>query len=220
MITYFITRIVVYKMWTYRKKVRNKKIVISGLIVFAIAIFCDRILFPKVFHNVVHSRYFSLQGDDKQLDSLFLTRNRNCALKAISYWKSRERPTNFESRNLNNIEDSEGKGIYMNAETRTVAYSHFTKTQKHNFELLIMVISVRRSNEKYLLHVAKRLNQQVEQYNNDYKGNKGRHVKLAICNSHADVEEHKNATYLSQFIDVISINRESRSHKCCTKENW
>ena len=106
MITYLMTRIVVCKMWTFRKKFMNKNILLPGLILFVIAIFCDRILFPKLFPNVVHSRYFSLQGHDKQLDSLFLARNRNCALKAISYWKSRERPTNFESHNLNIVDKS------------------------------------------------------------------------------------------------------------------
>ena len=95
--------------------------------------------------------------------------------------------------------------------------------KQDTLDLLIMVISVRRRHGSYLKHITKLLHQQIDKINR--QRNKGKKiassvVDLIVCNSDAELEKHEEANHLSSFLDVISINRTKRSHKCCTKETW
>ena len=95
--------------------------------------------------------------------------------------------------------------------------------KQDTLDLLIMVISVRRRHGSYLKHITKLLHQQTDQINHQRNRNKkieSNVVDLIVCNPDAELELHKEATHLASFLDVISINRTKRSHKCCTKENW
>ena len=163
-------------------------------------IFCDWYVFPFLFSNVVHSRYFSCKDKNNptcnELNELFVTRKINCDKKANKYWINQ--PKMLDNR-----------------------ISNYPEYNKHpNLDLLVMIISVRRRQESYLQHITKVLHQQTNRINNRNKDNKKGVVDLLICNADAELDKHQEAIYLSQFVAVISINRTRRSHKCCTKENW
>ena len=84
-----------------------------------------------------------------------------------------------------------------------------------------MIVSVRRRQGSYLPHITRLLHQQIAMINSrKNKKNGKRDVGVIICNSDAEPTQNKEAVYLSNFIDVISINRTKRSHRCCGKETW
>ena len=77
-----------------------------------------------------------------------------------------------------------------------------------------MIVSVRRRKGSYLPHITRLLHQQIAMINSrKNKKNGKRDVDVIICNSDAEPTQNKEAVYLSNFIDVISINRTKRSHK-------
>ena len=176
-------------------------------------LFCDWYLFPFLFSNVVHSRYFSLQCNNpndstcNELNELFATRKKSCDKKAKEYWMSQPRKLIAKSDKIDEY--------FSNSMLEFLAYN-----KQPNLEVLVMIISVRRRHESYLKHITKILHQQTNRIAKRNKGNEKDSVDLVICNADAELDDHQEAIYLSQFVDVISINRTERSHKCCTKENW
>ena len=92
--------------------------------------------------------------------------------------------------------------------------------KQDTLDLLVMIISVRRRHGSYLQHITRLLNQQIQKLNNNDRNEQKTKVNLIICNSDAELDEHKEATHLSNFVDVMPINRTKRSHKCCPPENW
>ena len=194
-----------------------KLISLTGLIV----IICDLYIFPFLFSNIVHSRYFSLRCTSKnesscqELDNLFSKRHRNCVKKANRYWKEQAPKSITASPSAKNTE--------INPYWSYEMAEFLGHNKKDTLDLLIMVISVRRRHGSYLKHITKLLHQQLNQINRQRDNSKkieSSVVDLIVCNSEAELELHKEATHLSSFLDVISINRTKRSHKCCTKENW
>ena len=194
-------------MWRPGKIARFTFAIIFTLIV------CDWYLFPNLFSNVVHSRYFSLRCKSpnesacKELDQLFFTRNENCNKKANKYWMTQPTKTNTKSV----VYDG------LNQYWSNKMIDFLDHNNQDTLNLLVMIISVQRRNGSYLQHITRILHQQIQKMN--HKRGKTS-ANLVICNSDADLEGHKEATYLSHFIDVISINQTNRSHKCCKKENW
>ena len=183
--------------------------ILTYCVIFSV-LFCDWYLFPFLFSNVVHSRYFSLQCKNandsscNELNQLFVTRKTNCDRKANEYWMSQPRKLSTKS--------DDGFDEYWSH--RMSQFLEYNK--QRNLDLLVMIISVRRRHESYLKHITKLLHQQTNTIDTSNTGG----VDLVICNSDAELGKHHEAVYLSQFIDVISINRTTRSHKCCSNEDW
>lgn len=179
-------------------------------------LFCDWYLFPILFSNVVHSRYFSMQCKDKndstcnELNDLFATRKRSCDKIAKEYWM--KQPIKLSTKRDEQYSLKE----YWSSDM--AEYLEYNKQPR--LDMLVMVISVRRRLESYLHHTTKLLHNEIHKQSRGKKEGEMKNVNLVICNSDAEPEIYKEATYLSQFIDVISINRTKRSHKCCPAEDW
>ena len=197
--------------------VRLKNVIKASILSFVIGIICDVYLFPTLFSNVVHSRYFSLRCKEqndascKEIDALFLTRNKNCEDRASSYWMNQPR----KQRTKRPLYDDELNRYWSDDMAEFLDYNN-----QDTVDLLVMIISVRRRHGSYLQHVTRLLHQQIQKINNRDKNMQKRKANLVICNSDAELDEHKEAMYLSNFVDVIPINRTKRSHKCCSAENW
>ena len=194
-----------------------KLICLTGFII----IICDLYIFPLLFSNIVHSRYFSLRCTSKnesscqELDNLFSKRHSNCVKKANRYWNAQAPKSITTSPSVKNSE--------INPYWSYEMAEFLDHNKQDTLDLLIMVISVRRRHGSYLKHITKLLHQQIDQINRQRNRNKkieNNVVDLIVCNPDAEIELHEEATHLSSFLDVISINRTKRSHKCCTKENW
>ena len=197
--------------------VRLKNVIKASILSFVIGIICDVYLFPTLFSNVVHSRYFSLRCKEqndascKEIDALFLTRNKNCGDRASTYWMNQPR----KQRTKRPLYDDELNRYWSDDMAEFLDYNN-----QDTVDLLVMIISVRRRHGSYLQHVTRLLHQQIQKINNRDKNMQKRKANLVICNSDAELDEHKEAMYLSNFVDVIPINRTKRSHKCCPAENW
>ena len=197
--------------------VRLKNVIKASILSFVIGIICDVYLFPTLFSNVVHSRYFSLRCKEqndascKEIDALFLTRSKNCEDRASTYWMNQPR----KQRTKRPIYDDELNRYWSDDMAEFLDYNN-----QDTVDLLVMIISVRRRHGSYLQHVTRLLHQQIQKINNRDKNKQKRKANLVICNSDAELDEHKEAMYLSNFVDVIPINRTKRSHKCCPAENW
>ena len=201
----------------YITMVRLKNVIKASILSFVIGIICDVYLFPTLFSNVVHSRYFSLRCKEqndascKEIDALFLTRNKNCEDRASTYWMNQPR----KQRTKRPLYDDELNRYWSDDMAEFLDYNN-----QDTVDLLVMIISVRRRHGSYLQHVTRLLHQQIQKINNRDKNMQKRKANLVICNSDAELDEHKEAMYLSNFVDVIPINRTKRSHKCCPAENW
>ena len=197
--------------------VRCKNVIKATVLSFIIGIICDFYLFPFLFSNVVHSRYFSLRCKEendvacKEIDALFLTRNNNCEDKASAYWKTQLRKQSTKSSTY----DDELNKYWSDDMAEFLEYN-----KQDTLDVLVMIISVRRRHGSYLQHITRLLNQQIQKLNNNDRNEQKTKVNLIICNSDAELDEHKEATHLSNFVDVMLINRTKRSHKCCPPENW
>ena len=100
-----------------------------------------------------------------------------------------------------------------------IEFLHYN--QQDTLDLLVMIVSVRRRHESYLHHTTRLLHQQIGQINSRRNKNDDKiNVDLVICNSDAEPHNHQDANDLSNFVDVITINKTKRSHKCCNKETW
>ena len=185
---------------------------LAYFVIFSV-LFCDWCLFPFLFSNVVHSRYFWLQCNNpsdstcKKLNELFATRKMNCDKKANEYWTNQPRKLSSKSDKTDEY--------FSNSIPEYLKYN-----KQPNLDLLVLIITVRRRHESYLKHITKILHQQTNRIAQRNNGNEKSSVDLVICNADAEPDKHQEAIYLSQFIDAISINRIKRSHKCCTIENW
>ena len=131
----------------------------------------------------------------------------NCDKKANEYWISQPRKL---SPKIDRTDE-----YFSNRLPEFLKYN-----KQRNLDLLVLIITVRRRHESYLKHITKTLHQQTNRIAQRNKGNEKSSVDLVLCNADAELDKHREATYLSQFVDVISINRTKRSHKCCTIENW
>ena len=174
------------------------------IFVFVLVVsFCDIILFPYLFADIIHSRYFSYPCNDEiaksciDLEDIFLRRRNSCDVKAKAYWTSME-PYDHK--------------LKPPAKTRN-ASSYINHT---DLDLLVMIITIRRRGQGYLKHIAKLLNQQIIAVNNQSNIN----VHLVICNADAELTSHRDAIYLSNYVDTIAINNTERSHKCCKRNKW
>ena len=147
-----------------------------------------------------------------ELDSLFRNRSTNCAIKANRYWISQQKEREQGSK-INHIPT---QNWFENISKDIGASRHNEDT----FDLLIMVVSVRRRQGSYLLHVTRLLHEQIQDLTHRKTNDHRKNVHLVICNSDADLEKHEDAVYLSQFVDVVQISRANRSHKCCTSQTW
>ena len=194
-----------------------KLIFLTGFLI----LICDLYIFPLLFSNIVHSRYFSLRCTSKnesscqELDNLFSKRHSNCVKKANRYWKEQAPKSITTSPSAMNTE--------INPYWSYEMAEFLGHNKQDTLDLLIMVVSVRRRHGSYLKHITKLLHRQIDQINrqgNENKKIESKVVDLIVCNPDAEIELHEEATHLSSFLDVISINRTKRSHKCCTKENW
>ena len=189
----------------------------ATVVLIILVLFCDFLIFPILFQNVVHSRYFSLQCKNendkscKEINTLIQTRNKYCEIKATNYWKNQARKPIIESV----LYDDEFKRYWSPNMVEFLQYNN-----QETLDLLVMIISVRRRNGTYLKHNARLLHQQIEKMNTENESAQKRKVDLVVCNSDAELNEHKEAIYLSDYIDLIAINRTKRSHKCCPAANW
>ena len=199
------------------KMVRCKNVIKAIIFSFVVVILCDFCLFPILFHNVVHSRYFSFpcknENDTscKAIDALFQTRNKNCETKSNKYWMAQSRKLSTKSSNY----DDELKRYWSPGMLEFLHYNN-----QDTLDLLVMIITVRRRHGSYLQHNAKLLHQQIDKLNRKGEYEQKRRADIVVCNSDAQVHEHKEAEYLSDYIDVIPINKTKRSHKCCSPQNW
>jgi hypothetical protein len=199
------------KMWKMGKPLRFTLFLILPIL------FCDWYIFPLLFSNIVHSRYFSLHCGNKnestcnELNKLFLNRYTNCKEKGNRYWMNQPRKLNTKSI----VYD----GLNRYWSKKMIEFLDHNK--QPTLELLVMIVSVRRRKGSYLPHITRLLHQQIDIINSRKNEKNGkRDVDVIICNSDAEPKQNKEAVYLSSFVDVISINRTKRSHRCCGKETW
>ena len=84
-------------------KLKTGKVLRFTLFFILLILLCDWYIFPLLFSNIVHSRYFSLRcGNENEpscneLDKLFLNRYTNCKEKANRYWMNQPRKLNTKS---------------------------------------------------------------------------------------------------------------------------
>ena len=82
---------------------KTEKVLRFTLFLILLILLCDWYIFPLLFSNIVHSRYFSLRcGNENEpscneLDKLFLNRYTNCKEKAKRYWINQPRKLNTKS---------------------------------------------------------------------------------------------------------------------------
>ena len=82
---------------------KTGKVLRFTLFLILLILLCDWYIFPLLFSNIVHSRYFSLRcGNENEpscneLDKLFLNRYTNCKEKANRYWINQPRKLNTKS---------------------------------------------------------------------------------------------------------------------------
>ena len=138
----------------------------ATVVLIILVLFCDFLIFPILFQNIIHSRYFSLKckSDNdsacKDINVLIQTRNKNCEKKASNYWMSQARKESTQ----NSFHDDKFKRYWSPDMEEFLHYNN-----QETLELLVMMISVRRRNGSYLQHNARLLNQQIEIINNDDK---------------------------------------------------
>ena len=170
-----------------------------------------------LFQNIVHSRYFSLSCKEEndtscmEINTLFETRNKNCETKASNYWMKQPRK---EMTTVSTYDD-ELKQYWSPDMVKFLQYNN-----QETLDLLVMIISVRRRHGSYLQHNARLLQQQIEKVNSKIQNEESKKVDLVVCNSDAVLNEHKEALYLSDYVDMIPISKTKRSHKCCPAETW
>ena len=111
--------------------------------VLSATIFCDWFLFPMLFSNIVHSRYFSLQCNNSsdssciEVNKIFWSRNINCKVKANEYWMNQKKKIirkNVMYGELNHYWSNE-----------MIDFLHYNK--QNTLDLLVMIVSVRRKHE-------------------------------------------------------------------------
>ena len=146
-----------------------------------------------------------------EINTLFETRNKNCETKASNYWMKQPRK---EMTTVSRYDD-ELKQYWSPDMVKFLQYNN-----QETLDLLVMIISVRRRHGSYLQHNARLLHQQIEKVNSKIRNEESKKVDLVVCNSDAVLNEHKEALYLSDYVDMIPISRTKRSHKCCSAETW
>jgi len=144
-----------------------------------------------------------------EINTLFETRNKNCETKASNYWMKQPRK---EMTTVSTYDD-ELKQYWSPDMVKFLQYNN-----QETLDLLVMIISVRRRHGSYLQHNARLLHQQIEKVNSKIQNEESKKVDLVVCNSDAVLNEHKEALYLSDYVDMIPISKTKRSHKCCPAE--
>ena len=146
-----------------------------------------------------------------EINALIETRNKNCETKASNYWINQPRK---EMTTVSTYDD-ELKMYWSSDMVKFLKYNN-----QETLDLLVMIISVRRRHGRYLQHNARLLHKQIQEVNSEERNEGRKKVELVVCNSDAVLNEHKEAVYLSDYIDTIPISRIERSHKCCPAETW